>query len=221
MNVRLGPSEIRSAFAPRVSACVAFLFVTPVLAEEPGSLREFLGPYPSPEEAPVFSGIGGEGDGGFSARSARRTDAFADLAPFDPEDFDFISALRLRPLTNLTLHPTGVPWFLPGQLGTNRTGDKPGPGLGIDMSWMPSKQWRFGADLIVRADRIDANSRLYDWTPYLAPGFEYYPHPNSLRPFSVGLVAPLALRSHGENWSGCFLVIRWDEVLAKAAKNRR
>ena len=173
---------------------------------------------PVPAEAPVF--VPGFGGARFAGHRAP-TNAFADLAPFSPEELDFVELLKIRPLSRVTMRPTGVPWFLPGELSTTRTGARPGPGVGLDLSWTPQTNWRFGADLIWRADRMDANNQLHDWTPYLAPGVEYIPYPHAPRPFSIGLVAPLALRDHGERWSGYFVVIRWEEILRHAARGRR
>lgn len=192
-----------------------------MLFADDATFVERLGPPPPPVVA-VPSGFSGFGAGGdFTRDFGASSNAFADITSFTPEDLDFVELLKLRPLSNLTLRPTGVPWFLPGELGTNRYGVRPGPGIGFDTSWMPSPHWRFGADLIVRADRMDSNNQLHDWTPYLAPGMEFIPYPRSKRPFSIGFVAPIALRERGENWSGYFLVLRWEEVLEKAAKHRR
>jgi hypothetical protein len=133
--------------------------------------------------------------------------------PEVPEEPSFFDRLEVKPAHATTLRPTGVPWFLPGELGGNENGDKPGPGIGFSLNWRPSKNWRFGADLVVRAERVDADNRLHDWTPYLAPGIEFIPRPNARRPIAIGFVTPWALYPHGKDWAGVFLFIRWNELL--------
>jgi hypothetical protein len=135
------------------------------------------------------------------------------FVPDLPPEPSFFDRLEVKPAYATTLRPTGVPWFLPGELGTNKNGDPPGPGVGFSLNWRPSKHWRFGADLVVRAERVDSNHRLHDWTPYLAPGFEFIPYPYSSRPFAIGFVTPWALHPRGEDWAGAFLFIRWNELL--------
>lgn len=131
---------------------------------------------------------------------------------------DFFDNFILKPVRRVTLRPIGVPWFLPGELGTNKQGDLPGPGIGLGLSWTPTRQWRFGADLVMRADRVDADNRLHDWTVYLAPGVAYIPFPNSAHPFSVGVVAPVAPHHRGEDYAAVFLVMRWNESVSRQAK---
>lgn len=144
------------------------------------------------------------------------------VEPELPEEPSFFDRLEVKPAHALTLRPTGVPWFLPGELGTSKNGDKPGPGIGVSLNWRPSNHWRFGADYIVRAERVDQDNRLHDWTPYLAPGFEFIPYPNAKRPFSIGFVTPWALYPNGKDWAGAFLFIRWNELLNRLprVKNR-
>lgn len=137
------------------------------------------------------------------------------FVPDIPPEPTFFDRLELKPVKRVSVRPTGVPWFLPGELGTSKSGDLPGPGFGLSLNWRPSNQWRFGADLIMRAERVDADNRLHDWTPYIAPGVEFIPYPNAPRPFSIGLVTPWALYPHGDDWSGLFVFIRWNELLNK------
>lgn len=140
------------------------------------------------------------------------------VEPESPPEPSFFDLLEVKPVRTVIIRPTGVPWFLPGELGTAKNGDRPGPGVGGSLNWRPSKQWRFGTDYIVRAERVDADNRLHDWTPYLAPGFEFIPYPNAKRPFSVGFVTPWALYPNGKDWAGAFLFIRWNELLNQLSK---
>ena len=142
-------------------------------------------------------------------------------APELPESPDFFDSLIVRPARRVALRPVGVPWYLPGELGTTRNTDLPGPGVGLNLSWRPANQWRFGADFIVRAEQVDADYRLHDWTPYIAPGLEFIPYPNSKRSFSVGFVAPWAFYPSGASWAGAFVFIRWSELLNGPLKPRR
>ena len=105
--------------------------------------------------------------------------------------------------------------FLPRELGSGERGDRPGPGVGIGLSWRPSPHWRFGGDLVVRAERVDADNRLYDWTGYFAPGVEFVPNPNAARPLAFGVITPAALRPREEGWAGVFFVIRWMDAGAR------
>lgn len=138
------------------------------------------------------------------------------------EEEDILDQLIFRPAPRLVIRPTGSPWFLPRELGSDEFGDKPGPGVGLRMSWRPSAHWRFGTDLLVRAERVDADNRLHDWTGYVAPGIEYIPVPHAERPFAIGVVVPGALRRFaGEKWGGVFLVIRWMDQGARKPRGVR
>ena len=84
------------------------------------------------------------------------------VIPESPPEPDFLDHFKVTPVKRVLLRPIGVPWFLPGELGTSKNGDLPGPGIGLDLSWTPTKNWRFGADLVVRAERVDADNRLHE-----------------------------------------------------------
>ncbi len=186
---------------PRAVCLVAALALAPRLAGD--SLANRLG-----LESPEME----------SARSVTRPDEATltgEYLPEMPPEMQFVDRLIVRPSPKVIIRPTGSPWFLPHELGSSEYGDNPGPGFGLSLRWTPSAHWRFGADLIVRAERMDADNRLHDWTGYLAPGVEFIPHPYSERPFALGVVLPGALRPRDERWAGAFLIIRWMDAGAR------
>ena len=138
-----------------------------------------------------------------------------EATPDAPPEEGFADRLVMRPARQVVIRPIGVPWFLPRELGSGERGDRPGPGVGIGLSWRPSPHWRFGGDLVVRAERVDADNRLYDWTGYFAPGVEFVPNPNAARPLAFGVITPAALRPREEGWAGVFFVIRWMDAGAR------
>ncbi len=204
---------------PILRRAVALAATALVVGAGPGVLRA-----ESPER--LAEKIGAEGLDQWPPTSMRQrplpTEArWVNVEPELPAAPTFFDRLEVKPGRSVSLRPTGVPWFLPGELGTNKNGDLPGPGLGFSLNWRPSNQWRFGADFIVRAERVDQDNRLHDWTPYIAPGAEFIPYPNSRRPFSVGLVTPWALYPHGKDWAGVFIFIRWNELLNELPRARQ
>jgi hypothetical protein len=135
---------------------------------------------------------------------------------FAPPETTLLDRLEVSPLRSVSLRPTGVPWFLPGELSGGKSGAAPGPGGGFSLIASPSARWRFGAELILRAERVGADNRPHDWTPYLARGMEFTPYPNSPHSFFVGLAAPWAWNPEGRDGAGAFFFIRWTERVKPA-----
>lgn len=183
--------------------------------EEPGDTFPPLDPLAQPGlgatlSGPVLPGLAPElGELGTWVDGRDLSRAEPVQAP--PEDWDAQVQWELSP--GVTLRPAGEPRFLPGSLG-GRPDATPGPAFGASMLTSPNVYWKFGLDLVIRAEHMAPDNTMHDWNAYVIPGIEYVPNPQSASPVVIGLTAPISIGTR-ESSQGMFLFIRWEELFGQ------
>ncbi len=104
------------------------------------------------------------------------------------------------------LRPVTAPRYLPGDFSgaSSVTG-------GVGMSFVPVSRWRFGVDLVARADQWDEYYRPEAVSTFLVPAVEYRLTPARASTLSIGILTPVSL-GDSRAGNGVYFFLRWDEL---------